>query len=369
MANKAWFQSGVAIIITLLIIMLVIQVQVVFEPLFTIIATIFIPVLLGGLLYYITQPIQSFLEKRKAKRLTAILAVFLIILIVINILVMVIVPVISDQIQNLVQRMPALQRDFQNILAFLSSQREELPFDVDIEGFTENLLDQSGEIVSNIASNAISILTSTVSVILTLVLVPFFYFFMLKDHEKFVPAMVSPFSGTVKQFLTEWLYDVDRTLRSFIQGQVLVSFILGVILYIGYTIIGLEYALLLGMLALFLNVIPFIGPWLAFAPAGILALIQSPIMFVWVAIITLIAQQIESNLITPNVMGQSLKLHPLTVIVVVLAAGNIAGFIGMLVAIPTYAVIKTSIQNIWRYRKALQNTLLTDVQPHLKKHD
>lgn len=349
--------------------MLVIQVQVVFEPLFTIIATIFIPVLLGGLLYYITQPIQSFLEKRKANRLTAILAVFLVVLIVINILVMVIVPVISDQIQTLVQRMPALQREFQNILAFLSSQREELPFEVDVEGFTQDLLDQSGEIVSNIASNAISILTSTVSVILTLVLVPFFYFFMLKDHEKFVPAMVSPFSGAVKQFLTEWLYDVDRTLRSFIQGQVLVSFILGVILYIGYTIIGLEYALLLGMLALFLNVIPFIGPWLAFAPAGILALIQSPIMFVWVAIITLIAQQIESNLITPNVMGQSLKLHPLTVIVVVLAAGNIAGFIGMLVAIPTYAVIKTSIQNIWRYRKTLQNTLLTDVQPHLKKHD
>lgn len=369
MANKAWFQSGVAIIITLLIIMLIIQVQVVFEPLFTIIATIFIPVLLGGLLYYITQPIQSFLEKRKANRLTAILAIFLIILIVINILVMVIVPVISDQIQNLIQRMPALQRDFQNILAFLSSQREELPFEVDVEGFTQDLLDQSGEIVSNIASNAISILTSTVSVILTLILVPFFYFFMLKDHEKFVPAMVSPFSGTVKQFLTEWLYDVDRTLRSFIQGQVLVSFILGVILYIGYTIIGLEYALLLGMLALFLNVIPFIGPWLAFAPAGILALIQSPIMFVWVAIITLIAQQIESNLITPNVMGQSLKLHPLTVIVVVLAAGNIAGFVGMLVAIPTYAVIKTTIQNIWRYRPTLQNTLLTDVQPQLKKHD
>ena len=369
MANKAWFQSGVAIIITLLIIMLVIQVQVVFEPLFTIIATIFIPVLLGGLLYYITQPIQSFLEKRKANRLVGILSIFIIILIVINILVMVIVPVISDQIQNLIERMPALQRDFQAVIEFISSQREELPFDVDIEGFTQDLLDQSGEIVSNIASNAITILTSTVSVILTLILVPFFYFFMLKDHEKFVPAMVSPFSGTVKQFLTEWLYDVDRTLRSFIQGQVLVSFILGVILYIGYTIIGLEYALLLGMLALFLNVIPFIGPWLAFAPAGILALIQSPIMFVWVAIITLIAQQIESNLITPNVMGQSLKLHPLTVIVVVLAAGNIAGFIGMLVAIPTYAVIKTSIQNIWRYRTTLENTLLTDVQPQLKKHN
>lgn len=369
MANKAWFQSGIAIIITLLIIMLVIQVQVIFEPLFTIIATIFVPVLLGGLLYYITQPIQSFLEKRKANRLVGILSIFIIILIVINILVMVIVPVISDQVQNLIQRMPALQRDFQGALDFLLTQREQLPFDVDIEGFTQNILDQSGEIVSNIMSNAITILTSTVSVLITLVLVPFFYFFMLKDHEKFIPAMVSPFSGTVKQFMTELLYDIDRTLRSFIQGQVLVSFILGVLLYISYTAIGLEYALLLGMLALFLNVIPFIGPWMAFIPAGLLAVIQSPLMFVWVAVITLVAQQIESNLITPNVMGQSLKLHPLTVIVVVLAAGNIAGFIGMLVAIPTYAVIKTTIQNIWRYRKSMKSSLLADVQPYIRKND
>lgn len=73
------------------------------------------------------------------------------------------------------------------------------------------------------------------------------------------------------------------------------------------------------------------------------------------------AQQIESNLITPNVMGQSLALHPLTVITIVLAAGNIAGFIGILVAIPTYAVIKTIIQNIWRYRTNLKDTMLTDI--------
>ena len=84
-------------------------------------------------------------------------------------------------------------------------------------------------------------------------------------------------------------------------------------------------------------------------------------MLIWVSIITLVAQQIESNLITPNVMGQSLALHPLTVITIVLAAGNIAGFIGILVAIPTYAVIKTIIQNIWKYRQNLKNTMMTDI--------
>lgn len=367
MANKAWFQSGVAIIITLLIIMLGIQVNVIFEPVVTIITTIFIPVLLGGLLYYITQPIQAFLEKRRAGRLTSILAIFIIILIVINLFIIILIPMITEQVQNLMSRMPALQRDLQELVNYLLSQRDRLPFNVDVEGFAQDLVSQSGDIASNILSNAVTILSGTVSVILTIVLVPFFYFFMMKDHEKLIPNMVSPFSGTLKQFFTELLHDVDNTLRSFIQGQLLVSFTLGVLLYISYTIIGLDYALLLGLLALFLNVIPFVGPWLAFVPAGVLALIQDPIMFIWVALITVVAQNAESNLITPNIMGQSLKLHPLTVIVIVLAAGNLAGFIGMLIAIPTYAVVKTIIQNIWRYRENLKGAMLTDVKPYRKE--
>lgn len=362
MANKTWFQTSVAVVITLLIIMLAIQVNVIFEPVITIITTIFIPVLIGGLFYYITQPIQAFLEKRKASRLVSILSIFIIILIVITLFIMILVPMVTEQIQSLISRLPALQRDLENLFNYLLSQRDRVPFDIDVAGMGQEWIDSGGEILSNLAGNIFTILTSTVSAILTIVLIPFFYFFMLKDHEKFIPNMVTPFSGTLKQFVTELLHDIDNTLRSFIQGQLLVSTILGIILFIGYSLIGLDYALLLGILALFLNIIPFVGPWMAFTPAGILALIQDPIMFIWVALITVVAQQIESNLITPNVMGQSLKLHPLTVIVVVLAAGNIAGFIGMLIAIPTYAVVKTIIQNIWRYRQSLRKSMLAEVK-------
>ena len=358
MTNKVWFQTGIAIIITLLIIMLVIRVQVVFEPALTVVTTIFVPLLLGGLLYYITEPIQRLLERRGVGRLTSILAVFVIIILVLTALAMVIVPMVTQQVQNLISRAPAIQNDIQDLFNVILSYRDRLP--VDPQQYVQDALDQGSQMLSNLASNAFTILTSTVSILITLILVPFFFFFMLKDHEKFIPSMVSPFSGTTKQFMTEMMYDVDRTLRAFIQGQMLVSFILCIILYIGYAIIGLDYALLLAIFALFMNLIPFIGPWVAFLPAALLAVIQDPILLLWVSGITLIAQQIESNLITPNVMGQTLKLHPLTVITVVLAAGNIAGFIGMLIAIPTYAVVKTIIQNIWRYRSNLRKTLLAE---------
>lgn len=348
MAHRVWFQSGIAIILTLIIIWLIMQVGIIFQPIGTIITTVFIPILIGGLFFYITEPIKRFFERRGLNRIMSILTVFIIIIILVSIFMTILVPVISDQIQTLVEMWPRIQNELLELVDFVMLYQDDLPFN------PSEMLDQGIEQVTSLftglAGNIFTILSGTVSVLLTIVLIPFFYFFMLKDYERLIPTLLSPFGGTFQQFLSELLHDIDRTLRAFIQGQLLVSSILAVLLYIGYSIVGLEYALLLAMLALLLNIIPFIGPWMAFIPAAILALIQDPWMLVWVSIITLIAQQAESNLITPNVMGQSLKLHPLTVITVVLAAGNIGGFIGMLIAIPTYAVLKVIVMNIWRYR-------------------
>lgn len=356
MAYRVWFQTGIAIILTLIIIWLIMQVGIIFQPIGTIITTVFIPILIGGLFFYITEPIKRFFERRGLNRLMSILTVFIIILILVAIFMTILVPVISDQIQNLIVMWPRIQNDMLELVDFLLLYQDDLPFDP--SQMIDQGIEQVTSLFTGLAGNIFTILSGTVSVLLTIVLIPFFYFFMMKDHERLIPALLSPFSGTFQQFLSELLHDIDRTLRAFIQGQLLVSSILAVLLYIGYSIVGLEYALLLAMLALLLNIIPFIGPWMAFIPAAILALIQDPWMLVWVSLITLIAQQAESNLITPNVMGQSLKLHPLTVITVVLAAGNIGGFIGMLIAIPTYAVIKVIVMNIWRYRSDFAQSLL-----------
>lgn len=358
MTNKNWFQTGIAIVVTLLIVALAIRVQVVFEPLSIILTTIFFPLLLGGLLYYITEPIQRLLERHRAGRLLSITVIFMIVLLVVTALGSIIVPMIATETQNLIAKAPQLQRDFESLLEFLITQRERLPFDIQKQ--VNDTINQTTETLENLSSRIITVLANTIGVLLTLILVPFFFFFMLKDHEKFIPAVTKPFSGTVKQFLIELFHDIDYTLRAFIQGQVLVSVILAVMLYTGYVIIDLDYAILLALFALFMNVIPFVGPWIAFAPALLFALIQDPILAIWVAGVTLVAQQIDANIVTPNVMGQTLHLHPLTVITVVLAAGNIAGFVGMLIAIPFYAVVKTTIQNLFRYRSNIAGTMLNE---------
>lgn len=99
---------------------------------------------------------------------------------------------------------------------------------------------------------------------------------------------------------------MDMALSSYIQGQILVSICVGILLYIGYLIIGIDYSLLLTVIAMFTNVIPFLGPIIGVIPALIVAVIDSPFMIVKVLIVMVIAQQIEGNIISPQVMGKSL---------------------------------------------------------------
>lgn len=360
MINKAWFQTATAIVMTLVIITLVMNVGVVFQPLITVLNTIFIPLLAGGLLYYITMPIQKFLERRGVGRGSSIFVIMVIVIIVVTTLFMIIAPMIITEIQRFIARWPLIQRDIAYLFDFIVELSEQ--FDLNIENPINELIDRGLFVLGQITTNFFSIVVNTVSVILTLILIPFFFFFMLKDHDRFIPAMVRPLRGTFRGFIVKLLNDINYTLSAFVQGQIIVSIILATLLYIGYSLIGLEYALLLALFALFMNVIPFIGPWLAYFPALILALIQDPILVVGVSIITLVAQQIDGNIITPNVIGNTLKLHPLTVITVVLAAGNIGGFIAMLIAIPFYAVVKVIIVNIYEYWYDLKETMLKNIE-------
>src|SRR5699024_11571456 len=127
-------------------------------------------------------------------------------------------------------------------------------------------------------------------------------FFMLKDGENLVPFVPQILEKKKTDNLIILLKNIDETVTAYMQGQVLVSFCVGVLLLIGYLIIGLKYSLPLALFAMIMNVIPFLGPFIAVVPALVVGAFQDPMMVVWVALVTLVAQQIESNFISPNVM-------------------------------------------------------------------
>jgi predicted PurR-regulated permease PerM len=141
---------------------------------------------------------------------------------------------------------------------------------------------------------------------------------------------------------------MDEALSSYIQGQAIVSFIVGVMMYIGYLIIGINYSLILAIVAMLTNVIPFLGPFLALVPAVIVGFTMSPFMALKVILVVIVVQQIDGNVSSPLIMGRKLDVHPLTIILILLVAGNLAGLIGMIVAVPAYAIIKVIISHAYR---------------------
>ncbi|MFS0812636.1 AI-2E family transporter [Peribacillus phoenicis] len=145
------------------------------------------------------------------------------------------------------------------------------------------------------------------------------------------------------------LKDVDKTLSTYIIGQFIISIVIGTLMYIGYLIIGLDYALVLALFAMIFTVVPFLGPLISIIPALFIALQQDIGLAVKVLIVLTVVQQVEGHLVTPNIMGKRLNIHPLTIILLLLAAGSIYGFIGILIAIPTYSVVKTIIGNFRKF--------------------
>lgn len=359
MTNKLWFQVAIGVILVLVIIRLFIEVQAIFDPLFIIAQTIFVPLLLGGVLFYLSRPLLRFLQKRNFPRWSGVLIVLLLIVLVFYLLYAMIGPVVSDQVNSLVENAPAIIEDVEEYTMYWFNQRDRLPDS--IEEQINGLQGKVGEWAGNIGSWILSFIGSFISGVITLVLVPFFLIYLLLDHDKFAPFIAKFFKGERKTWIRKTLSDIDETLQAYIQGQLFVSFLVGIMLLIGYLIIGLDYALLLALIGMATNVIPFLGPYLAVIPAIIIALVQDPIMAVYVGIIMLIAQQIESNLITPNVMGNALDVHPLTVITLILAAGNIAGLWGIILAIPVYGVIKTIVSNIYARRQDIRETATKEV--------
>lgn len=345
--------------LALLIILLFREIGDVFQPLFVIAKTVFLPMVLAGVLFYLMRPVANWLEKKGMPRWGSILSVVALLVLVFWILYSMIGPIVNEQGENLARNTPQMVTAAEDGINYLMNQKDKLP-----QFAIESLQEAEGKVedwVMNFGTWLFNFLQELLQAVFLVVLTPFFLFYMLKDREEFLPFFSQFFSGRRKRWVIKTLHDLDDTLQSYIQGQLLVSFLVGVMLYIGYLIIDLDYSLILALLGMATNVIPFLGPYLAVTPALFVAWTQDPQLIIWVAVIMLIAQQIESNLITPNVMGKALDIHPLTVITLVLAAGNIAGIWGIILAVPAYGLLKTVVVNLYKERREIKEAATKDV--------
>ena len=358
MTGKRWFQLAVTILFILLIIALLMQVSIIFYPVTALLDTLFIPLLFGGLLYYIALAFQTLLERNGLNRLSSITLIILVFALSVGGIGYFAVPMLAEESQKLIMRWPAFQQELESVAGYIISQREALPGVM--ATFIDNLTEVVNDSLSGAVTDIVGVVTNTLSTLFMIIIIPFFLFFMLKDHEKFIPKTAGIFSGELRSFVISLLMDIDAVLKAFVQGQVIASIIRALFLYIGFVLIDMDYGIILVIIALFLNVIPFIGGWLTFIIVIVFTLVQSPSMIVWICVIFLVSYYVEMKWITPSIVTTQLKIHPLTVVTLIVGSANIAGFWGIILSLPLYLVLRAFVINIYKYRHEIKDTMLSD---------
>jgi predicted PurR-regulated permease PerM len=349
--QKPFFKYATGIILVLLIILLFGKIDYFVWPLQNFIIAIFFPVLISGLFYYILRKPVRLLSEYMPK-VISIVIVFLLTSGIFAAFFYFAGSLVAEQISN-------LSDNFPTTIDEITKESEKVMKDSKLEVVDANELKQKAlsylsKVSQNLGENVMTIFSLITSVATVLVVVPFLVFFFLKDEEKLRPYIIKLIPNEHEQEGNKILKDIDRTLFTYVTGQFLIAFADGVLMYIGYKIIGLEYALLLAIFTMLLTVVPFLGPIIGVIPALFVALVNSPIMMVKVLIVLVVVQQLEGNFVTPHVMGKKLNLHPITVLLLLIAAGSLYGFIGILIAIPLYSVIKIIIKDVWKFYRLRQ---------------
>ncbi|SDG99709.1 Predicted PurR-regulated permease PerM [Planococcus glaciei] len=341
--KKPFFEYATAVLLIVIILFFIGKIDYVLWPFKTIIATVFAPILIAGLLYYLIRPFLQVLL-RYIPKVGGIAVVFFVFFVVLSTLIYYFGPTIKEQVASLAELAPQKVEE-------VKAESEEKVNGFEFAGVSgyeikNRVLTYMENASKTLMDNVMTILGTLMNVAVVLIVVPFILFFLLKDDHKLIPYLMKYVSEEHKPEGRKLLEDVDETLSNYIVGQAIVAVVVGFFMFIGYVIIGLDYALSLAIFAMFLIIVPFLGPLIGVIPAIFVALMSGePFMAIKVLIVLLIVQQLEGNLVTPNIMGSRLNIHPLTIIFLLLIAAALYGFVGILIAIPLYAVLKTIIHN------------------------
>lgn len=347
-----WFQESfykytVGIILVLVIIALMYYTGPIFEPILWFIAAILLPILFSTFLYYALRPIIDLLE-RWMPRYLAIFTTYLVIGFAFTILGFIIGPQIVTDISSLSNVSPEKIEDLKNNTSYFVNRLERylpIPNLPTIETVIFDNIQKINSFVYQLAVNMISTLTS---IAIALALTPFVLFYFLRDAN-LLPRFILRFTPIEYQEEVQTIFqDIDKTLSNFILAEITIAGVVGLFLFVGYALIGLPQALSLSLFGTIFYVIPILGTFLAIIPALVVAMTISPLMTLKVIIVMFIANFLESYLIAPRIMSQSLKIHPLTIILLLLAAGKLYGLLGLLLITPTYALLKVIIWNIYK---------------------
>ena len=311
---------------------------------YPLIADTFYTIIISLILAYFLNPLVDFFEKKGLNRFISTVLVYLIILGTIVILTISVLPRTGRELRRLATNFPGYITAITNWLSSLysdyTSTIEGMPELVSsIEKVITQNVDRLQAGIANGIESFIMIIAGMFTRIISWILTPILTFYFLMDKNHFIEKLKTLIPKKNKEETISLFKQIDTALSEFIRGRLLMAVIVGITTTIFLFLMGIEFAIVIGFITGIADIIPYIGPFLGFLPAVIFAFIAGPIKALWVGIFFILIQWAENNILGPKILGKTTGMHPLTILLSIIAGGTMFGVMGMLLAVPFVSVM------------------------------
>lgn len=302
-------------------------------------------VIVSFILSYTLSPIRDMFETRlKVSKKTASVLVILIIIGIVTTCVIVIVPTLFSEIAN-------ISNIFENVSDFFKevSGKINLNNNITTNIIYNEILEEANSVWVNFSENAVDRLMNIGDNLLSLSIIPIMVYYFLCDGSKIYSKMLLLLPTQKREITKKIIKNIDRVLTRYITSQLLLSGIIGALTFIILVLLKVKFPLWISILNAVLNIIPYFGPIFGAIPAIIVALLDSPIKALWVTLGMFIIQQLEGDILSPKMTGDSTNMHPFVIIILLLIGDKFGGFLGMVLVVPIAVIIKVLYDDINYY--------------------
>ena len=323
----------------------------------------FAPVALALVVVFLLSPLVNLLERRGVRRGLAVAICYLSFVAIAGVALALVVPVIARQIGGFVGHLPQYVQDAtQDINEFAARRGWDFRIDLMSTQVQQYVLDNREQIIG-VLGGVRSLAFGLIHILITVVIGAILSIYILLDMPKIKETIRSVIPRHRRDELSALSVRIAGALGAFFRGQLLVAIFVGLASALGLTLVKIPFAAVVGLIAGVFNLVPLIGPFIGAIPAVILGLLSGePTRALWGGLVLLAVQQIDNHIISPNVIGRTVRLHPITVMLALLVAGSQFGIFGMLLVIPVISAIKEIARYLWEshgLREAVEEQLET----------
>lgn len=305
--------------------------------------------LFGLIIASAISPFANWLDQKGVPRLWGVLLLFLIVLGLFGLIASLVIPSLSADIDQLVTTLPVV---FEKVSTSLEDVQQGAPAYLDFVSEIQNILSALSSYLQQSSQSVVGLVVGIFGGIISFIAVLVISFYLSVTRKGIESFLESVVPEKYESYVKDLWKKSERKVGLWLQGQLLLALIVGLVVYVGLSLMGIKFALILGLLAFAFEIVPVVGPVLAAIPAVLLAFLQDPVMGLWVIVFYVVVQQLENHILVPVVMGRTVGLNPVVVIIALLIGAQLAGIAGMILSIPVATVIVEVIDDMAKKKES-----------------